>query len=224
MYTGNSVASIRLAGGGIEWSGRIGPLLNQVWEAKMAVTWADVLKGVKARQWTINEAWELIESSASEMGLHPDVHVLYPEQHSDSDKHFLTQRDFKGVEYRDRERHSIFRNSWEAAAAVCTGLNSEAGEAALKLVPNGDVTIRSRSALIGSPQQFERLQIAYQGTVTGVSYFEMKCEFVFLFLIYGQGYLGLKTAYPSTGGKQQPPNGQDVVSQGASAYLYPARS
>ena len=57
---------------------------------------ADVLKGVKARQWTINEAWELIESSASEMGLHPDVHVLYPEQHSDSDKHFLTQRDFKG--------------------------------------------------------------------------------------------------------------------------------
>jgi hypothetical protein len=65
VYTGNSVASIRLAGGGIEWSGRIGPLLNQVWEAKMAVTWADVLKGVKARQWTINEAWELIESSAS---------------------------------------------------------------------------------------------------------------------------------------------------------------
>ena len=129
----------------------------------MPVVWADVLKGVKSRKWTINEAWALIESSASEMGLHPDVHVVFPEKHSESDKHFLTQKDFKGLEYRDRERHSVFRNAWEAAGGVCAGLNSEAGEGALTLVPSGGVTIRSRSALIGSPQQFERLQIAYQG-------------------------------------------------------------
>ncbi len=190
----------------------------------MAVVWADVLKGVKSRKWTINEAWALIESSASEMGLHPDVHVVFPEKHSESDKHFLTQKDFKGLEYRDRKRHSVFRNAWEAAGAVCAGLNSDAGEAALTLVPSGDVTIRSRSALIGSPQQFERLQIAYQGKTTGVSYFEMKCEFAFLFLVCRKGYLGLKTAYPSSGGSETPPLGQDAVGQGGSVYLYSARS
>jgi hypothetical protein len=190
----------------------------------MAVAWADVLKGVKSRQWTINEAWTLIESSASEMGLHPYVHVLFPEKHSESDKHFLNEKDFKGLEYRDRERHSVFRNAWEAAGAVCAGLNSEAGEAALTRVPNGDVTIRSRSALIGSPKQFERLQLEFQGKTTGVSYFEMNCEFAFIFLVYRKGYLGLKTAYPSSGGKQVPPAGQDAVGQGGSVYFYAARS
>ena len=190
----------------------------------MAVAWADVLKGVNCRQWTINEAWALIESSASELGLHPDVHVVFPEKHSEADKHFLTEKDFKGLEYCDRERHSVFRNAWEAAGSVCAGMNSEAGEAALMLVPNGDVVIRSRSALIGSPKQFERLQIAYQGKPTGVSYFEMNCEFAFLFLVYRKGYLGLKTAYPSSGGKLAPPAGQDAVGHGKSVYLYTARS
>jgi hypothetical protein len=84
----------------------------------MAVVWADVLKGVKSRQWTINEAWALIESSASEMGLHPDVHVVFPEKHSESDKHFLTQKDFKGLGYRDRERHSVFRNACQVTLVI----------------------------------------------------------------------------------------------------------
>jgi hypothetical protein len=35
--------------------------------------------------------------------------------------------DFRGVEYRDRGRHSAFRKAWEAAAAISAALNIRAG-------------------------------------------------------------------------------------------------
>jgi len=86
------------------------------------------------------------------------------------------------------------------------------------------VFLRSRSALVGSPQQFERLQLEYEGQTTGVSYFEAKCDFVFLFLLCGEGLLSLKTAYPATGGPDAPPAGQDAVEQSGSTFLFPART
>jgi len=189
------------------------------------VTWADVVKPVKQRQWTINEAWALISSSAAaNSGLHPDVHVISPEHPGASDRHFLTRKDYKRKEYRDRARHSVFRNAWEAAGALCAALNSDAGEYALTVVPSGKVLLRSRSALVASPQQFERLRLEYQGQTTGVSYFEAKCDFVFLFLLCSEGLLSLKTAYPATGGPNAPPSGQDVVEQSGSTFLFPART
>jgi hypothetical protein len=129
----------------------------------------------------------------------------------------------RGVEYRDRGRHSTFRNAWEAAGAVCTALNSEAGERALTLVANGPVILLSRSALIGSPVQLERLQLEYKGKTTGVSYFEKGCDYVFLFLMMSRAYLALKTAYPAAGGAGSPPVGVDVVKQGGTVAAFSAR-
>jgi hypothetical protein len=190
----------------------------------MPVVWADTLKAVHERRWTINDAWNLIESSSAiNSKLHPEVHVLFPEMHADSDKHFIFQTDSKGVEYRDRGRHSTFRNAWEAAGAVCTALNSEAGERALKLVAKGPVILLSRSALIGAPVQLERLQLEYKGKTTGVSYFEKSCDYVFLFLMLSPPYLALKTAYPAAGGAGAPPAGMDVVKQDKTVTTFLAR-
>ena len=72
---------------------------------RVPITWADAIKSVKQRQWTINEAWALISSSAAaKSGLHPDVHAVFPEHPGASDHHFLTREDHQGEEYRDRPR------------------------------------------------------------------------------------------------------------------------
>src|ERR1700730_17373906 len=143
----------------------------------------DVLKAVQGRNWTINDAWALIEQS-SRLGFHPDAHVVLPEMQAKSQSHFLTRTDFKGQEYRDRQRHSLFRNSWEAAGALCAAMNTSAGEALLRMLPNGAIELRSRSALIGAPGLVQRLQLEYKGVTTGVSYFEQRTNHVMFIFVW----------------------------------------
>ena len=181
----------------------------------------DVITAVRKRAWTIQDAWTLVESSANK-GHHPDAHVLFPEKQGDHDVHFRAKPDFQGVEYRDRGRHSVFRNAWEAAAAICVALNTRAGEAALNACKGGRATLLSRSALIGAPQVSERLRLEYKGKTTGVSYFECAAEFAVLVLLSSKGELALKTAYPSRGGSEAPPPGKDAVKAGGGTTLFDA--
>lgn len=189
----------------------------------MPVAWNDVYRAVRARNWPIQDAWQLVAAS-TDQGMHPDVHVAFLQDSIDADVHFRTQTDFKGKEYRDRGRHSMFRNVWEAAGAVCMAMNSDAGEAALVAVKAGTVVLKSRSALIGGPQSLERLQIAVHGKVSGVSFFDLPAEFAVLVLLYSGGDLLLKTAYPSRGAADGPPPGRDLVSGGGTNSTYPARA
>jgi hypothetical protein len=182
---------------------------------------ADVLRAVQGRGWTINEAWVLIEQS-SVLGFHPDVHVVFPERQAKSQSHFLTRTDFQGKEYRDRGRHSLFRNAWEAAGALCAAMNTPAGEAVLRMLAAGPVELRSRSALLGSPALLQRLRIEFRGTTTGVSYFDQRADHV-LFLFVDRGSeVGLKTAYPVADAKAGMPAGIDVVTQGGITHTFPA--
>jgi hypothetical protein len=182
----------------------------------------DVLNAVRKRTWTIQEAWALVDSSRAS-ALHPHVHVRLPELHAAAESHYLTSTDYSGREYRDRGRHSLFRNAWEAAGAICAAMNSPAGEAALELLPRGQVELRSRSALIGVSKQLQRLQLEYQGATTGVSYFDMPVDHVFLLLVSRDNRVGLKTAYPVSETHPLLLPGRDLVRQGGSVSTYVSR-
>lgn len=184
---------------------------------------ADVLKAVRGRSWTINDAWALIEQS-SKVGFHPDVHVVLPEMQTGSQSHFLTRTDFKGQEYRDRPMHSLFRNSWEAAGALCAAMNTPAGDALLEMLPAGSIELRSRSALLGSPALLQRLQLECKGVTTGVSYFEQRTNYVMLIFVCRNDEVGLKTAYPVVGDNSLLPAGLDVLSQRGIVYRFQAQS
>ena len=183
----------------------------------------DLLKAVQGRKWTINDAWALIEESSSQ-GFHPDVHVVLPELQAESQSHFLTRTDFKGQEYRDRPRHSLFRNSWEAAGALCAAMNTSAGEAVLRMLPAAFVELRSCSALLGSPALLQRLQLEYKGVTTGVSYFEQRTAYVMFIFVCRNDEVGLKTAYPVVSGNALLPAGLDVVRQQGVEYTFPAHT
>lgn len=182
---------------------------------------AELLKAVQDRKWTINDAWSLIERSTS-LGFHPDVHIVLPEMQAESQSHFFTRPDFKGREYRDRPGHSLFRNSWEAAGALCAAMNTSAGEALLRMLPAGSIELRSRSALLGSPLLLQRLQLEYRGVTTGVSYFEQRTAQVVFIFVSRNDEAGLKTAYPVVGGSTLLPTGFDVVIQSGVNYSFPA--
>src|SRR5579872_5433256 len=121
-----------------------GDRCNKVRE--MPVRLDEVIAAVRKRAWTIQDAWALVMASENS-GHHPEAHVLFPEKHHEHDAHFLFEVDSRGGEYRDRPQHSLFRNTWEAAAAICAALNTPAGEAALNSCKAGRATLLSRSAL-----------------------------------------------------------------------------
>ena len=189
----------------------------------MPIACNDVYKAVKERNWPIHETWQLVQESTAQ-GAHPEVHVAHLADISDADLHFRTQTDFQGNEYRDRGRHSMFRNYWEAAGAICLGMNTPAGEAALLAIQaGGRVALKSRSAVAGGVQALERLQIAVHGTVTGVSFFDLPAEFAMIILDCSGGFLILRTAYPSRGASDAPPAGEDSVKKGGTVSSYPAK-